>query len=159
MANPFQTAEVWDVSTEKILGEGNHIVDIKDAEVGTSSGGHPEIRLQLANIDGEIRDWLVITDATVGKVVALAQSAQVALPEDDDIEDGLQLKQVYVDRFVGRQVGIVVRMEKSFKDETKEGARVQGYVDPARIKGSDVPGNGNAFKHPQAKPDDKPVPF
>jgi hypothetical protein len=152
MSNPFQEAEAWDVSTEKILGEGNHIVDIKDAQMGTSSGGHPQIELQLGNIDGEIRDWLVITDASVGKVVSLAQAAGVALPEDDDIEKGLTLKQVYVDRFVGRQVGIVVRMEKSFKDETREISRVQGYVDPARIKGSDVPNGGNAFRHPKPKP-------
>lgn len=158
MANPFQTAEAWDVSTEKILGEGNHIVEIKDAEVGFSSNNNPQIMLQMANTEGEIRDWLVITEASVGKVVALANSAKVDLPTDEDIEEGLKLKQVYVDRFVGKQVGIVVRLEPSFKDPSKNISRVQGYVDPMRIKGSDVP-NGNAFQ-PQPKP--KPtadVPF
>jgi hypothetical protein len=161
MSNIFKSTEAWDVSTERILGEGNHVVEIKDARVGTSSGGHPQIELQLGNSEGEIRDWLVITQASIGKVVALAQSADMALPDDDEIEgDGLRLKQVYVDRFVGRQVGIVVRDEPSYKDPDKTVSKVQGYVEPARLKGSDVPdANGNAFRHPAPKPDDAPVPF
>lgn len=159
MTNAFHNTEAWEVSTERILGEGNHIVDIKDAHMSTSSGGHPQIELEFGNTEGKIRDWLVITDASIGKVVQLVQSVGMALPEDDDIEGGLRLKQVYVDRLVGHKVGIVVRDEPSYKDPEKTISRVQGYVDPARLKGSDVPSNGNAYRHPAPQADDKPVPF
>lgn len=158
MSNPFQSADPWEVSTERILPDGNHVVEIKEAVVGTSSGGHPQVELLLCNKDGQIRDWLVVTDASVGKVVALAQAAGVELPTDEDIVEGLRLKQSYVDQFFTKMVGIVVRDEPSYKDPTVLRPRVQGYVDPARIKPSDVtpPTAGAAFATAGANRNDPP---
>jgi len=148
-SNPFASAEAWEVSTERILGDGNHVVKITGAEDGSSSGGHPQIELQLANDQGEIRDWMVITKASVGKVVSLATAAGVEIPSEDDIADTstLRLKQAWIDKLVGKTVGIVVRDEPSFKDPKRMISRVQGYVTPDRIKGykdSDVTGAGDA---------------
>jgi len=164
MSNPFRTTDAWEVQTERLLGEGNHVVNITVAEDGTSSGRHPQIELQLANGDGEIRDWLVITPASVGKVVALAQAAGIDLPTDDDIADSdtLRLKQEYIDRLHGKVVGAVVRNEPSFKDPSRMIPRVQGYVAPEKIKPSDVTPAGAAdpFKsQPSAPAAEDKIPF
>jgi len=92
---------------------------------------HFEIRLKLANQQGTIRDWLVITENSVGKVVALANAARVDLPSDADVVDTakLALSQGYVDQFIGKSVGVVIRNETDYKDPTQERPRVQGYVD------------------------------
>jgi hypothetical protein len=173
MTNPFQTAEAWDVSTETILGPGNHIVQITDCEIGTSSGAsgggrHPQIELKLSNPKGTIRDWLVVTESSIGKVVALANAAGVPLPDDDDIDpdESLRLKQVYLDRYVGQKVGIVVREEPDYKDPTRMRSRVQGYVDVDRIKESDFStsdvtsaGATAAFAAPRPTTSEKELPF
>jgi hypothetical protein len=153
VSNPFQSADPWEVSLDQLLPAGNHVVVIEEAEMGTSSGKHPQIEIKLRNSYGAIRDWMVITEASVGKVVALAQAVEVDLPTDNDIEQGLALKQVYVDRFVGKKVGIVVRDEPDYKDPTKTRPRVQGYVEAKRIKASDIPPNGESdFRHAPQNP-------
>lgn len=161
--NPFHTTDPWEVQTETIFGPGNYVVTIQDAQGGTSSGGHPQIELKLVNDQGAIRDWLVITDAAIGKVVALCNATGLPLPEDDDLEPGehLRLKQVYIDRLVGLKTGVVVRDEPDYKDPTRMRSRVQGYVDPSRIDvGSDATPQGSAasFSHPQPKPNED-LPF
>jgi hypothetical protein len=150
--NPFQSTDAWEVQTERLLPDGNHVVTIQSAEDGTSSGQHPQIELEVSNSQGRLRDWLVITDASIGKVVALAQAASVELPSDEDILDGLRLKQSWMDKLVGKKVGIVARDEPDYKDPTKTRTRIQGYVAPERIKASDVPPNGETdFIHAPAK--------
>lgn len=144
MTNPFRNTEPWEVSTETILGPGNYIVTIIEAEDGTSSGGHPQVSLLLKNDQGQIRAWQVITDASIGQIVALAQSAGIELPGDEDIVEGLRLRQAYYDRLIGKQVGIVVREEPSWKDPTKMRSTVAGYVEPAKITGSDATPQGAA---------------
>jgi hypothetical protein len=144
MTNPFRSTEPWEVSTETILGPGNHVVTIVEAEDGTSSGGHPQVSLLLKNREGQIRAWQVITDASIGQIVALAQSAGIQLPGDEDIVEGLRLRQSYYDRLIGKQVGIVVREEPSWKDPTKMRSTVAGYVDPAKVQDSDVTPQGAA---------------
>src|SRR5262245_33282220 len=101
MSNPFAGADPWEVSTERLLPDGNHVVQIVNAEMGQSTNRHPQIELQFRNPNGEIRDWLVITEATVGKVVALCHATGVPLPTEEDIEGGhgMVLKQAYVDNF------------------------------------------------------------
>lgn len=162
MSNPFQSTEAWEVQLEQILPAGNYVAKIDEASDGTSSGGYPQIELKMTNALGAIRDWMVITETSIGKVVALAQAAGVALPIDDDIVDqnSLRLKQVWIDRLVGKTVGIVVRDEPDYKDPTKIRQRVQGYVDPSRIASapSDIPNGATAFQT-QAKKSSDPLPF
>lgn len=149
MTNAFTSAEAWEPQLEQILGPGNHLVTIIEAEDDTSSGGHPQINLLFRNPQGQIRDWRTVTDASVGAVVALAQSAHIDLPTDEDIVEGLRLKQSYLDQLIGKSIGIVVREEPSWKDPTKMRSVVQGYVSAERLKDSDATpvGAADAFAH------------
>jgi len=159
MTNPFQTTDPWEVSLDRMLPAGNHVVDIAEAEDDTSSNNNPQLKLKLANGDGAIRDWLTITEGTVSKVVALAQAAGIRLPEDDDLAEpgvSLRLKQSWIDLLFNKRVGIVVRDEESNKVDPNTGGfimrpRVQGYVDWTRIAKSDIP-NGSSFQAGQSKP-------
>lgn len=156
--NPFASAEPWEVSTERILPEGNHVVRIEEASGGTSSGQHPQIELRFVNEAGSIRDWLVITQATVGKVVSLAQATGVGVPGDDDV-DGLRVRDEWIYRLVGKTVGIVVREEPDNRDPSKTRTRVQGYVDPSRIKDSQQPSNGSSTYGQAPAESKRDIPF
>lgn len=138
MSNPFQQAEPWEVSLDTLLPVGNHVVTIAEATPGESSGKHFQIELRLENQQGSIRDWMVITPNSAGKVVALANAAHVDLPADEDVIDTakLVLSDSYVHQFVGQRVGVVIREEQDYQDPTKMRLRVQGYVDPDRVKPS-----------------------
>jgi hypothetical protein len=158
MSNPFQSTEPWEVSLDRMLPPGNHVVDIAEAQDGTSSNDNPQIELRLANAEGAIRDWLVITEGTVSKIVALAQAAGVPLPEDDDLAEpgiSLRLKQSWIDKLFNKKVGIVIREEPDYKDPTKTRSRVQGYVNYKRVLGSTAP---NGAHTAAAKPTDD-IPF
>ena len=163
MTNPFQQADPWEVSLDSLLPAGNHIVRIEEATAGESRNKFFQIELRLVNDDGAIRDWMVVTEASVGKVVALANAAKVNLPADTDIIDTakMSLSDEYLFQFVGKTVGIVVRDEQDFKDPTQMRPRVQGYVDPTRITQSDATSAASAgsFKAPPNSKKDVEVPF
>jgi hypothetical protein len=135
----WDNTDPWEVSTGFILPPGNHVVTIDRADVTASRGGHPQIELSVSNKDGELRDWLVITQESFGKVIALAQAADIE-PTDEEKQsfdsNGLKPPQSFVDRLLGRSVGIVAREEESFKDPTKKITRIQGYVHPSKISSS-----------------------
>jgi hypothetical protein len=165
MSNPFQQADPWEVSLDSLLPAGNYVCTIEEAATGWSRNGYFQIELKLTNAQGTIRDWMVVTENSVGKVVALANATKVDLPTDADITDTakLTLSDEYVYRFAGKTVGVVVRDEQDFKDPTQMRPRVQGYVDPSRIKeSSDVtsPASAGSFRTPpnNAKQDVE-VPF
>lgn len=150
MSNPFQTTDPWDVSLDSVLPPGNHVVKIVEAEGGTSSGQHPEIRMKMQNAQGVIRDWLQITQGTISKVVGLAQAVGIDVPGDGDYDpETLRVSDEWIYRLVGRQVGVVLREEPAYDketgrtDPTKTRTRVQGYVTPQRIAESVA--NGQAF--------------
>ena len=164
MSNPFRQSDPWEVSLDSMLPAGNHVVRIEECTTGHSRNNFPQLELRLVNNQGAIRDWMVITEASVGKVVALANAAKVDLPTDADIIDTakLELSEAYASKFIGKTVGVVIRNEPDYKDATQERARVQGYVDASRIKGgSDVtsPASAGSFKPAPAVKDDVPIPF
>jgi hypothetical protein len=134
----WDQTDPWETSTGFILPAGNHVVKIDRAEAGKSSGNYPQIELQLSNSSGELRDWVVVTEAGFGKVVALAMAAGVQPTDEEKAyfdENGLEPPQSFVSRLEGREVGIVAREEPSFKDPNKTIVKVQGYVSPDKIKG------------------------
>jgi hypothetical protein len=146
MSNPFASAvesgEVWKVSTGIVLPVGNWVVQIDRAEMSTSSGGHPQIELDLSSPDGSIRDWL-ITDGTAGpqKVGALIAAAGLEPPSDEQVR-GYELAASYLRAFIGKKVGAVVREEEKYSDPGKKTKRVLGYLPPTSIK--PLPGQGEA---------------
>ena len=162
--NPFRSADAWEPSLDTLLPAGNHVVTIEEIAKGVSTNHYQQLELRLSNADGAIRDWLTITPQSAGKVVALANAAMIDLPEDTDIVDTatLELSEEYVKRFDGRTVGVVIREEPDYKDPSQTRLRVQGYVDPARIKEhSDVtsPGSAGAFKQNSSRKADEKIPF
>jgi hypothetical protein len=156
MSFDFNPTDAWaEPSLERILGEGNHICDVVSLEDGTSSGGHPQIAAQFRNQDGEIRDWLVITPNTFGKITSFilalgVEQANYPKPDDDFDSSTGRFKQEYLDALVKmhRKVGLVVRNEDDPRNidpstmQPRKRARVKGYVHPDRIteRQSDVTG-------------------
>jgi hypothetical protein len=140
----WDNTDPWEVSTGFILPAGNHVVKIDKAEIGNSRGGHPQIELSVSNAEGELRDWLVITEQSFGKVIALSLATGVQ-PTDEEKQyfeaNGLRPPESFVTRLVGKQVGIVARDEEKMNDPSKKTTRIQGYVEPSKIGG---PSNGSS---------------
>ena len=140
----FTTTDPWEVSTDTILPAGNYVGTITEAEDDTSSGGHPQINLRLEDEEGRgaIRDWLTITEASFGKVVALAQAASCQPTEAEQkgfADKGGRAPKSWLNKLVGKRVGFVVRDEPDYKDPTKMRQKVQGYVLPERVAGKTGP--------------------
>lgn len=117
-----------------ILPPGSYYVRVSDAEEGTSSGGDPQIQLQLKAIGGEhdggeIRDWLVINARTLGKVKQVLTA--LGLPSDGELD-------LSAESFVGKACQIVVRNEPY---DGKDRARVKAY---SASTGSDIPTTAGA---------------
>jgi hypothetical protein len=159
MSSPFdfQNTDPWEASTGTMLPVGNHVCEIREIDgTGTSSGGYPQIELKVANADGEIRDWIVITPATVGKVVQLTDAVGIPRPDpatDFDPETG-RLSSSYLDQAWSKQVGVVVRDEDDVKNPGQKRRRVQGYVPKDKIAESDATpaGAGREFSPPPGAP-------
>jgi len=111
------------------LPDGDYWVKITDADEGRSKGGYPQIELELEVIAGDLtgsstRDWVVITENSLGRVRALLEAANLEIPPGQFSLDAVRL--------VGRSVEIVVRSEVH---GGKKRSRVKAYQ---RIE-SDVP--------------------
>jgi hypothetical protein len=135
MSFDYSTAEAWEASSG-ILGPGDYVGKIdKFPQDGTTSNGNPQIELTLVvDMQGSIRDWIVITPNTQGKVVQLFESAGIARPQAGEFDPQTgRLTQECLDRLGGATVGFIVRNEPDYKDATKMRSRVQGYVKPERI--------------------------
>jgi len=144
--NPFETAEAWDV--DSLLPAGDHVATIRSVKAdGTSSGGHPQLELTVGNALGSIRDWIVVIDSTLGKVVQLVRAAGVRTPGDDDFHKeatGYRLHDDYANLLVDKEVVVVVREEPDYQDPSKTRTRVQGYLPVDRIGSETTPSNAFA---------------
>jgi hypothetical protein len=130
----FEEAPSWDVSQGTFLGEGNHVVEVKEAGRSLSKNGGPQIALVIGNNLGEKKDWLTYSEKNgVSKVATLFRAAGVQLLNADVEEDG-QIAEAKVQQLIGKKVGAVLRNEPSFKDPTKVYAEVQGYLPAADVK-------------------------
>jgi hypothetical protein len=140
--NPFATEEAWDVSNG-FLGSGDHVVEIREIDgSGNSSGGHPEIHLRVGNNDGEIQDWIQVTQNSIGKVVQLTDAAKIERPGDDDVRaegTGYRLSEAYLNKLLGKTLGVIVRPEQDRMNPGQTRDRIKGYVVAEKIKKSDVP--------------------
>ncbi|CAB4197815.1 hypothetical protein UFOVP1313_33 [uncultured Caudovirales phage] len=156
MGNPF-AVEAWDVSSaggsaDSFLGAGDHVVTVQEVDgTTTSSGGYPQIELRLGNESGSIRDWLVITPSTYGKIAQVIQALGVELPdaETEISQDDHRVAQGYLDGWIGKSVGVIARDEPAYNDPSKMRTRIKGYVSVDKItpapasNGGDV--QGQAF--------------
>lgn len=127
---PMNLNEVETWSGAEILPAGRHTCKVAEAKESVSSGGHDQIELELEATDGEfvgasIRDWIVITPATLGKVRQVLEAASVSIPEGEFKLD--------VQSLVGSLVAVTVR-EEEYDGKTRN--RVKAYDHP---KETDVP--------------------
>jgi hypothetical protein len=169
MSNPFATERAWEVSTDTILGAGDHACKIIEVDTSQrSSGGYPQAIVKSGNQDGATRDWMVITPNSYGKVVQLIQAVGLAPPTDSEVEvdeatDTTVPTDAYWQKFVDKPVGVVIRPEPDFNDPTRTRDRVRGYVPVGDVTGSDATPAGAAAMFdttpkPQSAIDDD-IPF
>jgi hypothetical protein len=141
-SNPFATEEAWEVSGG-FLPAGDHICTVRSVDgSGTSSGGHPQIEVEVGNDLGTIRDWIVVIPSTVGKVTQLTDAVGLDRPTDEQVKpdgSGFRLDPKYLARMINRRVGVLVRPEPDQRNPGQTRDRVRGYVDASKISTSDVP--------------------
>ncbi len=121
--------EAW--SSNVMLPVGWHTVTITEAEEGKSSNDNPQIELRLEGENGSIRDWLILTEKSMGKIKAAIVACGIEVKGgswDFDAET-----------MVGRQVRIFVGEEDDRQNPGQKRKRVMAY-DQA---GTDVPDDGD----------------
>jgi hypothetical protein len=139
MSFDYGSAEAWKVSTDTMLPVGNHVVTIMDPIMGEAGTGNPQIELRVENEQGKMRDWLVITPNTIGKVVSVFDAAGVERPQPGEFNpDSGVLTDRCVDRLHNRKVGVVVREEVDNRDTSKMRRRIMGYLDAHQMN-ADMP--------------------
>jgi hypothetical protein len=148
-----------------MLPVGSHVVTITDPVMGQASTGNPQIELRVEGDLGSMRDWLVITPNTIGKVVSVFDAAGIERPQDGEFDpDTGVLTDACVDRLHNRKVGVVVREEPDNREPGKMRRRIAGYVDAHQLM-SDIPADTSGLP-PVSAPstsrpsdEDKRVPF
>jgi len=154
------TEDAWHPRLQDTLPKGNWLVKVTEVENETSSGGYPMLKITLETDLGRQWDNLVISpnEFSVGKLFGLTDSAGLPRPVPDtdmSTQDG-RLTDAYVNKLIGKTVGVVVRDEEDNREDHKGEfrPRVQGYVDPKLLTaattgpmgGSTSPGNGTTGK-------------
>jgi hypothetical protein len=157
----FSEEERWDPNSALMLPPGNHICTIRKAEEGTTRNGNDQIEVQVEKGGDTLRDWIVITPATLGKVIQLAEAAGVENPGAVSIPSTEW--SAWVEGLVGKKVGVIIRDEphydtaKAAQGQTQR--KVQAYctVEELGQESSDVPADMAGFASgPQAQDDDIP---
>lgn len=136
MSNPFEETEAWDVSTDRYLGEGNHLVRIEEAEDSTSNQGNPMIILVMKDRSGALaKERMGYHGGFLDKVVGLYKSCGLSLPKEGEFDpgDNCRLTAAKIKQLVGKQVGAVIRNEPDRDKPGKFWPRVKGFVEPSRI--------------------------
>lgn len=128
-----------------ILRAGTHPVRCVDEEIDTK-GDHPVVTLHLEAIGGEekggeIRDWIHVTEASLGKVAQMYEAFGVEVPAGS-------FKWIPVK---GRQAKALVREEPKYDDPSKTVSKVKGYMPLSEIAGG--------FEATGASDDNDPIPF
>ena len=127
LSDNFNETEAWKGGGR--LSVGRNTVVIEEAEEGTSSGGHPEWEFVFSNPDGQIRDWLVVTDKTLGKLKQLTDAVGLDTSGLDELSDAM---------LIGKRLDIFVSQEPDRDNPSKMRLRVQSYNAPtAGSNGSD----------------------
>lgn len=130
--------ETW--SAGDILPVGHHDVQITESKQGQSSGGHPQLELELTATGGEyeggsIRDWIVVIPSTAGKVKQLLEALGVKVPDGSLSFEASDLE--------GKRAKILVREEPD--QEGKPRTRVKAY-EAAEGEPVGAASNGNGRK-------------
>ena len=148
----FENVEAWEPHRGEILAPGDYVVRITNTDTERAqSSGNLQLLLWLENDAGSIRDWISVTQANMGKVVAPFVRTGIALTNQDwDANEG-NFKPGVIDRLVGKQVGIVVKEETdTYQGQARTRTRVAGYLAVEQITGAETNGA------PPAQPEQQP---
>lgn len=133
----WDSAEEWTVSQGVLLGKGNWVTEILSAEKGKSSKGNHQIEIEYGCNEGTIREWLVVTTGTVGKLLSLSRGTGVNLSNEVkqfvSANNG-EVPDNWAKALVGKRVGIIVRDEDDDRNPGKTRPRVQSHVPPEEIR-------------------------
>jgi hypothetical protein len=165
--NPFATEEAWEVSTGDLIPVGDFVVEIDTIDgTGKSSGNYPQIELEVKNpSDGKTRkDWITISQNTIGKVVQLTKAAGAGTPPDEAVDaDTYRISQQWLTaNLKGKRVGIIVREREKYNEPGKFRPEIVGYVTPDKIDASDVTSPGDTASvalGDESKSADETIPF
>jgi hypothetical protein len=144
MGFDFDSTESFDITNAagQILKTGNYVAKITKAEGGKSSGGHPQLELQLEAPEGEVRDWIIYNNG-FGQKKLKGLMTKLGLNPTQEQKDEMAttglLPDALVSVFAGKTVGIQVREEPSYKDPSKLRSTVHAYGTPAEIQAADAP--------------------
>jgi hypothetical protein len=127
--------EAWKSPTGGILAAGTYLVACTSAEVGKSSTQKAQIEVELEADSGigSIRDWITVTDKSLGRVKAILIAFGI---EPEQIAN---LGAFDVGALVGRKVSITVIEKPNVNDPSKMRSEITTYR-PA----SDHPGDSTA---------------
>lgn len=117
----LDNVEPWKASGV-ILGPGEHIVQVVEEEVITD-GDHPEVELSLEAVAGDeqggsIRDWVHVTEKSLGRVAQVLKAFEVEIPEGDFEWPGVK----------GKRAKIIVRREPKRNEPDRMVTVVKGYA-------------------------------
>ena len=143
----IKDAEAW--SSGVMLGIGWHEVKIEDAEEGKTKNGNPQIEMEFVSPQGSIRDWLVIVEATMGKVAQLLDAVGIDRSGIDELDPKT---------LIGKKLAIFVGEEPDYNDPAKKRKRVQSYADKAP-DGSIMPADTNGLGGSGPADADGDIPF
>lgn len=136
-----------------ILNPGTHPVRVVDEEVKLD-GQHPVVLITLEAIGGdekggEIRDWIHVTENTLGRIAQTYEAFNVEIPSGEF--EWIPLK--------GKQSKAVVRNVPGRDDPDKTFSEVKAYL-PLSAEDATVAGVEEAFGATAvSKDDDKDIPF
>lgn len=154
----FTNVEAAEPNTGTMLPVGNHIVRIVEAEENESTNGNPGVALLLENNLGDIRDWRYLSSKSE-KAAAFTREMIMQLASAAGDRSVTLLRGVqgipsqewsfFIASLKNNQVGIIVREEPNNRagepNQPATRRKVQAYVPPSELNGSDIPGDTSGF--------------
>lgn len=104
-----------------LLPPGSYVVEITNAEEKTSSGGNPQVEVELRAIGGPcdggtIRDWITLTAEAFGRVRQFLEAVKYEIPAGEF--------EMPTTALVGKQCKILIR-EEPYNGEMR--SKVKAY--------------------------------
>lgn len=126
----LQNEDAWEANTGNLLEVGEYMTVIELLACTRTNSNNPQIELRFNEVNrvGDIRDWLVITPKTVGKLKQLAVAAEAKLERLDPDDDWDGFVEWCKNNLHGKRCGIVVRLEDDRKRQE------EGVVDAKRTR-------------------------
>lgn len=138
----FVGVEAWE-GGGGVLPAGDHVVKIDSIVAGESSGGWPQLTIEMSNGQGSIREWMTLPQSGFGRIAqftdalgldrAAVQESMAAVQAPNG--PAVVFSEAFVRGLVGKSVGVIVREEPDRQDPSKTRTRVKGFAPAANVAG------------------------